>query len=369
MGVVVHALDLFTGGGGVGTGLARLGYEVTGVDNVPDCLATCFAAGHKTKKWDLTEPYLPRQEFDLVWASPPCTAFSVAGNREALPYAGDLMKVVVQEDWRWGLRSGLTPDIWLVLSAMETILHVRPNVVCMENVQQTTPVLEACLRVLKRYGYRGQVGLVNAEQFGVPQTRVRSFLAARLHEDAVLPAPTHKEYVNPRHHLKAQEKATRDAHLLPWVSMAQALGADEWFLNTGRDWKEGGGRGDAQTIAMSQPAPTVSAQSGRQWAWLRSSNDERSVDEPALTLSFGHAATRWRFETDTDSQALTIPQAARLQAFLPDHPWEGSKTSIFRKIGNAVPPPVAIAVAGAAAGLDWRSASTAYLSDLYRSEG
>jgi DNA (cytosine-5)-methyltransferase 1 len=348
--------------------LSRLGYDVTALDNVPDCLATGFAAGHRTKKWDLTSPYLPNQWFNFVWASPPCTAFSVAGNREALPHAGGLMQAVVNEDWEWGWRNRHNPDVWLILSAMQTIIHVRPTAVAIENVQQARGVMEACLRVLKRYGYRGEVDLLSAEQFGVPQTRVRTFLVAHLGVDVGLPSPTHQEYVNPRHHVKLAAKTARDSHLPPWVSMSDALGADEWLLNTGRDWKEGGGRDEAQTIPMSQPAPTVSAQSGRQWAWLRTTDPEpaRWITEPAPTLSFGHASAAWRFETESESQPLTIPQAGRLQGFLDDHPWQGSKTSTFRKIGNAVPPPVAIAVVGAAASLDWKPVWAEYLSDLYQ---
>jgi DNA (cytosine-5)-methyltransferase 1 len=358
------ALDLFCGGGGVGVALDRMGYSVLGVDNVADCLATCFQAGHRTRKWDLQNRFPISEAFDLVWASPPCTAFSVAGKRSALQWSGHLTRAVAQEDWEWGRRKNLDPTIWLILPALQTILYARPRVVAIENVQQATPALEAGLRVLRRYGYGGQVGLLSAEQFGLPQTRKRAFLVARLGGECSLPTPTHREYVNPTYNVKVVEKAKRDFDLLPWRSMAEALKLDERTLNTGRDWKEEGGRATAQSVSLDQPAPTVSAQAGRQWVWLFTGErnaTNRSIHEPSPTVSFGHNSASWTIA----SEQLTVEQTGLLQGFPIDHPWQGSKTSIFRKIGNAVPPPMAMAVIGAGSGGGWHDLVAAYLKELY----
>lgn len=89
------------------------------------------------------------------------------------------------------------------------------------------------------------------------------------------------------------------------------------FLNTGRDWKPGGNRGDAQTVPVDQPAPTLTAKSGGQWRF----------DEPIA-----------------EPIALTVAQAARLQSFPDDHPWQGNKTKKFEQVGNAIPPLLARAV-------------------------
>ena len=76
--ILPKALDLFCGGGGVAEGLIQAGYDVTGVDvadhseNYPGRFvqADALASGI-----DLTN-------FDFVWASPPCQAFSSISPRD-----------------------------------------------------------------------------------------------------------------------------------------------------------------------------------------------------------------------------------------------------------------------------------------------
>jgi DNA (cytosine-5)-methyltransferase 1 len=44
---------------------------------------------------------------------------------------------------------------------------------------------------------------------------------------------------------------------------------------------------------------------------------------------------------------LTVPMAARIQGFPGDWTFSGGKTAAYRQVGNALPPPLAAAVAGA----------------------
>ncbi len=72
----LKVLDLFCGAGGTSTGLALVGFEVTGIDiikqpNYP----------FKFIQMDATKVSISFiKKFDLVWASPPCQLFTIAKN-------------------------------------------------------------------------------------------------------------------------------------------------------------------------------------------------------------------------------------------------------------------------------------------------
>lgn len=66
------ALDLFCGGGGAAEGLMRAGFDVVGIDK--DNHGTSYPG--EFIQGDIHNLPVNIQDFDLVWASPPCQAFS-----------------------------------------------------------------------------------------------------------------------------------------------------------------------------------------------------------------------------------------------------------------------------------------------------
>jgi len=70
-----RALDLFCGAGGAAAGMIAAGFDVFGVDRDHRCARIypgTFVRG------DAVNPPFKVRDFDFIWASPPCQAFSMA---------------------------------------------------------------------------------------------------------------------------------------------------------------------------------------------------------------------------------------------------------------------------------------------------
>ena len=71
---MVKVLELFSGTGSVGKCCKELGWDVVSVDMI-------LPADHKVDIMDFDYKQYDKDEFDIVWASPPCTNYSKAKTR------------------------------------------------------------------------------------------------------------------------------------------------------------------------------------------------------------------------------------------------------------------------------------------------
>ncbi|MFF6854280.1 DNA cytosine methyltransferase [Streptomyces bacillaris] len=337
-----RVLDLFAGPGGWSQGSRALGVREIGLEIDTAACATRRAAGHLTIRTDVaaypTAP-LAGKVVGLI-GSAPCQPFSSAG----LGAGHDDMHLCHQAlddlarstDTRPRLRTACTdPRSLLVAEPLRYALDLHPEWIALEEVPAAQPLFEHTARILRTRGYSTWVGILNAADHGVPQTRRRAVLMASRTRTATPPEPTHAE--------TAQPETLFGPGRLPWVSMGEAIGCPAGDVITRGNHTSGGTR-----FSTASPAWALT---GRARSWtLRVGNRPRStrrtLDRPAPTLLFGHALNdvSWYDDHGTAVRRLAATEAAVLQGFPPDYPWQGSRTKQFEQIGNAVPPPLATAI-------------------------
>lgn len=303
-------VDLFAGPGGWDSGLAMLGeHDVVGVEWDTAACQTASAAGHKRVQADVAglDPLTAGGGADGLIASPPCQGFSKAGGgRGALDSTLLLQGVIALgqgNDPREALHKRMADDrSVLALEPLRWALAIRPRWCAWEQVPSVLPLWEACADVLAQNGYSTWTGMLSAEQFGVPQTRNRAILAARLDGDALAPEP-----ILSRYHVRSP--ARLDPGMPRWVSMAEALG---WGMThrpypTVAAGTSAGGGTDPQAIGGSGARRLIDREraDGRwidqpvTWALNPNAglrNDRslpRTIDAPSHTVAIGHNAAGW----------------------------------------------------------------------------
>lgn len=343
-------LDLFAGPGGWDEGASWLGIKTVGVEWDDAACRTAKAAGHTRVRADVeTLPTQPMAgKVTGLIASPPCQDFSLAGKRAGIE--GEKGRLITQV-LRW------TNDL-------------RPRWVACEQVPPCLELWEQYAEVMRGWGYRTWTGVLNAADYGVPQTRKRAILLASLDRQPHRPEPTHAR--------------GGDVDLFgsraPWVSMAEALG---WGFDAPSATVSGGGTesGGAEPFGNAnyrrrllqfvsagmtgegrpkdphqQPADTLTGKGTAYWI----TDEQREVwgDRPATTVvgSFRPdviATPGYRTAEDGPRQnapgsvRVSVQEAAVLQSFPADYPWQGSRTKQFQQVGNAVPPRLAAHVLAA----------------------
>lgn len=140
-----------------------------------------------------------------------------------------------------------------------------------------------------------------------------------------------------------------DSEPAPTIASAGlATGRDRWVYVNGN--QENAARRPASAPA---PAPTVhfaNALNDVKWVHERPATTIVGSFSPDKVSAPGHhdrgpgADSR---QNHAEAVTVTVTEAAVLQSFRPDYPWQGSRTAQFTQIGNAVPPLMARAVISA----------------------
>lgn len=347
-------VDLFSGPRGWTEGLRQLELSDVGLELDTDAARTSQAAGHATIQCDVTQyptaPFKGRIKGKI--SSPVCTPFSRAGKQGGLVDLPLVYQAVHDlahgRDTRAQVETACTDDKSILAAEPMRWLHdLRPEWTCMEQVPSVLPLWQLYAGILRGWGYSVWTGILNAADYGLPQTRRRAILIASRVRNVTAPDVTHGE--NTEMDLFGEAR-------LPWVTMADALGLEPGLeVNTRGARRTPGGN----NFPCDEPSWAVT-EKARSWWVLRHSKRAnatiRRLDQPAATLVAGHARHDYQWiqvdgQGDLEKRPLLLTEAAVLQSFRPDHPFHGSESKRFLQIANAMPPLLAAHVASAATGI------------------
>ncbi|MEU2143591.1 DNA cytosine methyltransferase [Streptomyces globisporus] len=341
----------FHGPGGWAEGRKLLGLTTRAIGMEWDAAAcaTAKAAGHTVIRCDVAQyPTAPFKGLIVGKVdSPPCQAWSRAGKGLGLvdqPLVHQAVEdLAAGRDTRAKLLTACKdPRSLLAAEPMRWHHDLRPEYICLEEVVAVLPLWQHIARILTTWGYSVWCGILNAADYGVPQTRRRAILIASRVREITIPPPTHYD-----------PKSGGQLWGAPWVSMADALGLpDGLVVNTRGDRKTPGGN----EFSADGPSWCLTEKT-RSWA-LRNNTQAgasvRTLDQPAGTLFFGARMNNvsWvRTDTGEEIRRITEDEAAVIQSFGAGYTWRGSRTKRFLQIGNAVPPLLAAHVLSAATGV------------------
>lgn len=320
-----RVLDLCCGAGGLSLGFHQAGWNVMGIDTDRDSVETHRAMGSLAQIHSIAH-YHPDQEFSVVVGGPPCQPFSVAGDQEGV------------EDDRGRLYQHM----------LRIADECRASVVLIENVrgmrQMRTKdthefIIEIISREFRERGYHTSFVLLNAADYGVPQSRTRLFFLAVRGErwSWSWPMQTHGlPITGSRPHISMREALSLPA--CPW--------GEDIFDST------------APTVMATEPQSDVNGIELDQTPRRASERIAQGVMEQiGQWLDPAHA--EYVAEIQRRLGLLLMPNERRaglrlapeilavLQGFPNGTVFVGSKTSRSRQIGNAVPPPIARVLAEA----------------------
>ena len=194
----IKVMSTFACGGGSSMGYKRAGCKIVAANDIDPEMAWHYKKNLNPPLYylcpirDLLTAELPEELFslDILDGSPPCSTFSMAGNREK-----DWNK---KKHFREGQASQVLSDLFF--DYLDLVERLKPRVAIAENVKgmimgNAKGYTKLVMQRFKELGYRPQLFLVNAADCGVPQRRERVFFVA-LRNDIQAPllkfAPKHR---------------------------------------------------------------------------------------------------------------------------------------------------------------------------------
>ncbi|MFB6636034.1 DUF6339 family protein [Streptomyces chartreusis] len=303
-----RSVELCAGAGAQALGLERAGFDpVLLIDSKADA---CFTIDLNRPEWDVICMDLVQFHADM---RPDSLGVDLVSG--GLPRVKSPAAVGRTED---------TEERRVLRAAVGLACEIKPRAVLLENVPDLVESPDFAAdrawmeNELQRSGFVTSWKVLNASDFGVPQNRRSGFLVA-------LQAPYFSRFSWPEP--TEASPPTVGMVLGPSMSAQGWPGAERWIKNADRIAPALVGGSDRRGGADLGPTGSKKA-----WAAL-GVNGNSLGDEPPGT----------DFPVDGQPR-LTVDQAALIQAIPEEWSFFGGKTSKYRQIGHAMPPPLATAL-------------------------
>lgn len=308
------AISLFTGCGGSDAGLIEAGFDVVMANDILPYARDLYRANMPDTDYVLgsVENIEKFPEADLLAGCYPCQGFSVGGVRDP----GRKINYLYREFDR-------------------ALRKIRPKAFIVENVSGMRRANNRHLAVnqLLRFrmaGYRVSWAVLDAREFGVPQERLRMFFVGIRSDIGVqylFPQQTHALAGEPEGCLPScptLKDAIGDMPL--WPEGEYDAQPFHWYYMSRDRWR-----------GWDQVSKTIVA------------NSRHTPLHPVSPRLERLGPDEWRFAHSGQARRLSYREAARLQGFEKElkFPDTYGLRMRYRVIGNAVPPPMFKAVAGA----------------------
>ena len=329
-------IELFAGCGGMALGFKRQGFVTVLANEWDRSACDSLRANITDRVLNCAIQEIERfPRADVVAGGPPCQGFSTLGER-------------VPNDPR--------NQLWR--QYMACVKQAQPKVFVLENVP---PLLKSAeyqelLKIADALGYRVEGRVLNAADYGVPQTRKRAIVIG---SRVGVPSFPEKTHVN------SAKRDLLSVDLPAWRTVRDAIG--HLPINpTGVNWHIGRNP-TPKSIARYKSVPL----GGNRWdlplelmpaCWQRKKEGGTDLfgrlwwDRPSVTIRTEfYKPEKGRYLHPQAHRPITHLEAALLQSFPENYQFLGSKIDVGVQIGNAVPPTLAEALA--------RHIRSAYLSN------
>lgn len=326
-------ISLFTGAGGIDIGFKNAGFQTVFATDISDRACESFKANHPTtdvkvsdiQDIDFESIRRTHKNISGIVGGPPCPAFSKS------------------RFYRKEKQRGLDDEIGILTVSMyfKALEVFEPKFFFFENVhgfiyKPHASALEFVKSESERIGYRITYSVVNAADYGVPQTRERFICVGvkKGEKQFVWPTPTH--FPPDEQGLISQR----------WVTAGDAINdldvplTEDSKMVAGSKHKEllklvpPGDNYLYFTEERGHPTPVFKWRS-RYWSFLL----KLSPNRPSWTIQASHSNNMGPFHWR--NRFLRISEIKRLQSFPDDYRIIGNYREQWRQVGNAVPPKLA----------------------------